>query len=269
MKSTHRYEIWPEKLTPHELWQGVCAFADERKMKVAGTGYFKMEFDPFEEIHTDSLQEFLRISERMPRYEVIVTRQAFGKEDTATFFEIYIDWRRNMISIDIESTNIDLVAAVHAYCASTFQLRKRSLPLASPSRARYPQPKIFLGRHFDASGDKSAASLRRFLHLLGFDVVEGERYTSQTIPEKVRSRIDDQALYLALITTARTHDWLTAEAAYALGKDKHVVLLVEEGAKFNPTILGQDLEQIRFPADSVEKSFVPLLCEFRDIGVRL
>lgn len=110
--------------------------------------------------------------------------------------------------------------------------------------------------------------LREFLRLLGFDVVEGEHYSSQPIPEKVRARIDDQSLYLALITNAERHDWLTAEAAYALGKDKHVIVLIEEGTKFNPTILGTDLEQIRFPVDTVERSFISLLREFRDIGVR-
>src|SRR5205807_9583268 len=84
-----------------------------------------------------------------------------------------------------------------------------------------PQPKIFLGRHFDARSEKTVAPLRRLLYLLGFDVLEGEAYNSRSIPEKVKSRIDQQPIYLAVVTNAESHDWLIAEAAYALGKNKH------------------------------------------------
>ena len=108
----------------------------------------------------------------------------------------------------------------------------------------------------------------RFLELLGFDVIQGEEYHSRSIPDKVKALIERQDIYLGLVTGAREHEWLTAEIGYASGKSRYIMLLVEEGTKFNPTILGHDFEQARFPASAVEKSFVKLLAEFRNIRVR-
>ena len=267
MKSTHRYEIWPETLKPDALWEGVRTFAAERGMPAKDSGYFNLETSASEEILTDSIEEFLKIIKITPTFQVLVSSQEFGKRP-GKHLSIYIDIRGGGISISAESPDVDLVAATHAHLTSNFGLRKRHLPLPTPSRATYPQPKIFLGRHFDARSEKTVAPLRHLLYLLGFDVLEGEAYNSRSIPEKVKSRIDQQPIYLAVVTNAESHDWLIAEAAYALGKDKHIILLVEDRAKFNPTILGKDLEQIRFPVELVEKSFTKLLEEFRDLGVR-
>jgi len=100
-------------------------------------------------------------------------------------------------------------------------------------------------------------------------VVEAERYTAQAIPDKVLCLIERQAIYLGLITKNPEHDWITGEASYAHGKAKHVILITEEGAGFNPTIFGKDYEQIRFGGDAIETSFIKLLEEFRDIGLRI
>ena len=267
MKSTHRYEIWPETLKPDALWEGVRAFAAERGMLTKDAGYFKLETSASEEIFTESIAEFLKIIKITPTFEVLFSRQRFGK-GSGKHVSVDIDMRGGRISISAESTDVDLVSAIHAHLASNFGLRKRQLLSPTASRATYPQPKVFLGRHFDARSEKTVAPLRHLLHLLGFDVLESEAYNSRSIPEKVKSRIEEQPIYLALVTNAESHDWLIAEAAYALGKDKHIILLVEDEAKFNPTILGKDLEQIRFPVELVEKSFTKLLEEFRDIGVR-
>lgn len=161
-----------------------------------------------------------------------------------------------------------MVSAAHTFIKDTFQFRNPEVPLPDARRAIYPQPTVFVGRHFDSSGDESFSGLSKFLRMLGFDVRQGEEYRSESIPKKVAARIDGQDLYICLVTGVREHDWLIAEAAYAKGRGKHIILLLEESATFNPTILGRDLEQIRFPPSHIEKSFIPLMGEFRSIGVQ-
>jgi hypothetical protein len=71
-----------------------------------------------------------------------------------------------------------------------------------------------------------------------------------------------------LITGQRDHAWLQAEPAYAKGRGKHIILIVQEDSGYNPTILGTDLEQIRFPRGQVEKAFIPILQELQNVRVR-
>jgi len=110
-----------------------------------------------------------------------------------------------------------------------------------------------------------------FTHLLTrprFDIKEGEPYASRDIPNKVKSRIDLQDIFICLVSGSREHPWLIAEPSYALGKGKHIIVLSEEETKYDATILGRDLEQIRFPSGHVEKAFIPLLQEFRSIRIK-
>ena len=91
------------------------------------------------------------------------------------------------------------------------------------------------------------------MELLRFDVQEADEYRALPIPEKVQKLIERQDIYVGLVTGNREHSWLIAEAAYAQGKDRHIIMVVEEGSAFNPTIRGRDYEQILFPRDSIEK----------------
>jgi len=105
------------------------------------------------------------------------------------------------------------------------------------------------------------------MELLRFDVKEAEEYRALRIPEKVQSLIKGQDIYVGLVTGKREHEWLIAEAGFAQGQDRHVIMVVEDGAGFNPTIQGRDYEQIPFPPDHVEKSFIKLMQEFRSLGI--
>ena len=142
MKSTHRYEIWPETLKPDALWEGVRTFAAERGMPAKDSGYFNLETSASEEILTDSIEEFLKIIKITPTYQVLVSSQEFGKRP-GKHLSIYIDIRGGGISISAESPDVDLVAATHAHLTSNFGLRKRHLPLPTPSRATYPAAEDF------------------------------------------------------------------------------------------------------------------------------
>jgi len=236
-------------------------------MPTFGKGYFSLRINRFEETVSRSLKEFLPVMRRTPVFERLWTQQTWkGKGDK--HMTVGIVFHETHIDIAIEAKDIDLVNAAHANLRSEFSLRNPEIPIPDSSRAIHPQPTIFLGRHFDRKASQAAQILMRFLKLLGFHVIEGEDYNSRNIPEKVKALMDRQDIYLGLVTGAKEHDWLTAEISYALGKGKHIMLLVENGAKFNPTILGRDFEQARFPASTIEKSFIKLLTEFRSVGVR-
>ena len=171
------------------------------------------------------------------------------------------------ILLSVGSDDPDLRDGALEEARTRFNLRNPNPPLPDPERRKDVHATVFLGRHFDEQAKRAADKVGRFLSLIGFDVVDGEEYNAQPIPEKVRTRIRRQDIYIGLVTGQRNHDWITAEAAYALGERKHVVLLVEESSEFRPTITGGDREQIRFPLGVVEVSFIKLLEEFRSVGV--
>ena len=79
--------------------------------------------------------------------------------------------------------------------------------------------------------------------------------------------MEAQDIYVGLVTGKRDHAWLIAEAAFAQGKNRHVIMVIEDGADFHPTIQGRDYEQIPFPPNQVEKSFIRLMQEFRSLGI--
>jgi hypothetical protein len=152
---------------------------------------------------------------------------------------------------------------------------KEALRLSNPPEsellgnavAKYLHATIFLGKHFDEATVKPSAVFSDFLTLLRFSVLTAEPYRALPIPQKVKALIDRQDIYLGLVIGTREHDWIIAEASYALGRDKQIVLLVEDGSRFNPTLQGKDFETIPFPKDSIEKSFLKLLQGFRSMNI--
>ena len=175
---------------------------------------------------------------------------------------------RGTVDVSVDFPEADIVRLLQEQLRVDFQLQKAPIPSSDARRAIYPQPTVFLGRHFDERAVAIAQKLKEFLRLAGLNVIEGEQYTAQSIPTKVMERIDAQDIYIGLITSNPEHDWLIAEVSYARGKGKHIVVIAEQGSKFNPTVLGHDFEQIRFLDANIEQSFIPLLQEFRGIGVR-
>ena len=267
MKIETEYSIWPRSLDFDKMFRAVEEFAIKREFKPITPTNFAIQIDSFETLTAHSLEEFQTAYKSLPKYERITSMQWFYKKGVPLI--INVSCRGNLLGISTDSPEADVVRLLHEQLRSDFGLRKAPRPVPDPRRATYPQPTVFLGRHFDERADALGGKVREFLSLLGVDVVEGEAYAAQRIPAKVESLIDGKEIYIGLITKNPEHDWITAEVAYARGKDKHVILIVEEGVNFNPTILGRDFEQIRFSGDRIEQSFTKLLREFRSIGVRI
>lgn len=269
MQTDIRYSIWPLDLDFEKLFTAVETFASTRGFKNERNLPYSIRItvDPFESITAHSLEEFREVFKSLRKFDYLSSTQWYVAKDLHLFVEISCS--NNLIDVKVDCKDPDIVRLAQEKLKTDFGLRKAPLPDPDKQRATYPQPTVFLGRHFDERASAIAQKLTRFLSLLGLDVIEAERYTAQAIPSKVSSLIDRQAIYLGLVTKNPEHDWITGEASYAHGKARHVILITEEGAGFNPTILGKDYEQIRFVGDEIETSFTKLLEEFRDIGLRI
>jgi hypothetical protein len=231
------------------------------------THNYYISFNEYEGAHPDSFEEFLNALNQSGGFDIILVELPFcnQKDSKEIGFNINYDSRR--ISININGSDDDMIVAAHDFIRKEWRLSNPPIHKRQEGRPRNLQATIFLGKHFDSESQNSSRTLRRFLELLRYDVQEADEYRALPIPQKVQELIERQDIYVGLVTGKRDHSWLIAEAAFAQGKNRHVIMVVEEGVDFNPTIQGRDYEQIRFPSKLVEKSFIDLMQEFRSLGI--
>ena len=228
---------------------------------------YHVTFNRYESAHPSSFNEFLNTLSRAKRFESFECRLPFQVNKSQEGITFYITYRPNCIQFAINGSDDDTVVAAHNFIRSEWNLSNPPASAVEDGRPRNLQATVFLGKHFDSESESPSRILRQFLELLRFDVQEANEYRATIIPEKVKKQIEHQDIYLGFVTGKRDHAWLTAEAAFAHGKGRHVIMIVEDGSDFNPTIQGHDYEQIRFPSGLVEKSFVGLMQEFRSLGI--
>lgn len=268
MKHDISYHIWPRDTHFEDVLEWCRQFAADRQLEKALYQGYTLEVSRFEEIHVEDLPQFVRILQVHRQFKTLSTTITFvsGAEGMSPLkFDVYVS--EGVVHVGITSPNFDVIRVAHAALKEQFHLGNPAALPGNAARRKVLHATIFLGRHFDKSGNEAARTVERFLRLLRFDVIEGEPYASQPIPDKVKLGIERQDIYICLVTGRREHDWLIAESAFANGKGRHTILMVEEGSEFNPTLSGKDLEQIRFSAGQPEKAFIQLLEEFRAIGV--
>lgn len=263
-----KYHIWPRDLAFDELLLSLSAFAHKRGLNITESSFFMVSIDTFEDYDCGSLEEIAEVLKRVRTFRRLHARQRYlHPEQKGRLINFEVVANGEAILLSVGSDDPDLRDGALEEARARFNLRNPNPPPPDPERRKAVHATVFLGRHFDEQAKRAADKVDRFLKLIGFDVVDGEEYNAQPIPEKVRARIRRQDIYIGLVTGQRNHDWITAEAAYALGERKHIVLLVEEASEFRATISGGDREQIRFPPGVVEASFIKLLEEFRSVGV--
>jgi hypothetical protein len=265
---TINYHIWPRDLAFDELLLSLRAFAHKRGLKNADSSFFQLSIDAFEDYDRGSLEDIAEVLQRVRTFRRLHARHRYlHPEHKGRVVEFELRADVEAIELSVRSDDPDLRDAALEEARARFNLRNPSPPPPDPQRPKNLHATVFLGRHFDEEAKRAADKIDRFLKLIGFEVLDGEEYNAQPIPEKVRARIRGQDIYIGLVTGKREHDWIAAEAAYALGERKHIILLVEEASEFRATITGNDREQIRFPSGVVEASFIKLLEEFRSAGV--
>ncbi|MGC8605455.1 MAG: hypothetical protein ACP5VS_17455, partial [Desulfomonilaceae bacterium] len=270
MRRTVKYHIWPRDIRFEDGLEPLVEFVSERNFVIKDQKCceFYIAISKFEELECDSIDQFVKKMKHTPEYELSRVLLLFNRSGLDDYLKIMIKFDWHTIDIWVGSTNPDLVDAIHVFLKEIFYLKNPEIPESPENRAKYLQPTIFIAHRFDASGKNYFESLSTFLKLLGFQVKHGKEYTSEGIPDKVRSRIDSQDIFIVTVSGPGEAPWLIAEPTYALGKGKHIVLAVENGANYDPTILGKDLEQIRFGSGHIEQTFIPLLQEFRSVRVK-
>lgn len=132
------------------------------------------------------------------------------------------------------------------------------------------RPTAFIGHSF-ASGDQGVADyVTGLLQAIGIAVVTGQRPKADRISEKVKKLIDDQYIFVGLFTRRdqlkgesrwTTSPWIIDEKAYAVAREKVLVLLIEEGVD-NIGGLQGDYEYISFSRRQLHKLALELLALF-------
>lgn len=185
-------------------------------------------------------------------------------DSSAEESEAYVDFEPYGATVAFEARNLDLLQVVRGRFEEVFGLRQTE---SLPRVVREAQPTVLVGCHFDASGKAAADKMAQFLRLLGFHRVDiADKFEGRSIPDKVREALDRNAIYIGIITGQRTHEWIQAEASYAVGQGKPIILIQEAESDFTPAILGRDREYISF-SNGIEEAFIPLLEALRNIPV--
>jgi hypothetical protein len=126
---------------------------------------------------------------------------------------------------------------------------------------------VFIGQSFYSSDEYVNGCIRDVLSGLGLTVVTGEKPRADRISDKVKSLIEQQSVFVGLFTRrdkiARKTEWTTSawvidEKAYAVGLQKPLILLKEQGVNSIGGIQG-DYEYIEFSRDALEKAIIKLI----------
>ncbi|MCX6237580.1 MAG: hypothetical protein NTY07_08505 [Bacteroidia bacterium] len=278
MFKTTVFTIWPDNLDFFEKIKRLSeSIKSEFKLKTATYGdrewdnKFSLWIDQNEHYVCDSENEFLEILNKRKKFQsfrwhLCLKPRGLFKSDFIC--GIGIDFDNRKFEVSSHSDNLSFVDRAIQIVKEEFVLSKPEFIDNDGYRRKMLSPKIFISRHFDEYTYRLYYRFESFLQLLGFDVKQGEEYTSSSIPDKVKHRIDEQEILMVLVTGQRNHEWLTAEIGYAMGKDKHILLLIEENTDFNKTILGKDLEYILMDRNNIDNAFCSILREFKSIGIK-
>jgi hypothetical protein len=148
------------------------------------------------------------------------------------------------------------------------QGRGVNIPSRSVTNASAQTPRsAFIGQSFADNDAKVNESVRRFLIAYGLTVATGEKPSADTVSAKVKMRIDAADMFVGIFTrrdklAARNEwapsAWVVDEKAYALAKDKRLILLKEKGVNSVGGLQG-DYEYLEFERTDLADLLVRLL----------
>jgi hypothetical protein len=136
----------------------------------------------------------------------------------------------------------------------------------------------FVGHSFLPSDEAVFKCIVQTLEAIGIHVATGEKPRAERISEKVKKLIEAQYLFVGVFTRrdkiARKNEWTTSawiidEKAYAVGKNKKLILFKEDGVGSIGGLQG-DYEYIDFSRETLQIALVKLLemFELSTIAVR-
>jgi hypothetical protein len=159
------------------------------------------------------------------------------------------------------------------------QARGRPQTLSQPKKGELETvTTAFVGQSFSKNDRPVNDFIFRILDSIGVKVVTGEQPKADSVSEKVKRLIDEQEIFVGVFTRrdkiARKSEWTTSawvidEKAYALGRQKRLILLKEVGVGSIGGIQG-DYEYHEFSRDNLGELALRLLQLFdlRNQGLR-
>ncbi len=151
--------------------------------------------------------------------------------------------------------------------------------------------KAFIGRSFK---DEDAGLIRQiadFIESQGIDCGDAKSAKSRKVEEKIRGLISECDIFIGVFTRNEpickeekktkwyckprnkntiftTSNWVIQESGFALGKDKELILLIENGVYELPKLQG-NFEYISFDKSSIEKTFLQINQMISDIKAKI
>jgi len=141
-------------------------------------------------------------------------------------------------------------------------------PLAKPLRQ---VGSVFIGHSFDVDSKVLVGALKRFFACFRIDVETGELPKADRVSLKVRRRIEKCDAFVGLFTRRdklsgkrewTTSAWVIDEKAYALAKEKKLILIKEAGISTIGGLQG-DYEYLEFDRDDPADLMLKLLELFK------
>lgn len=135
---------------------------------------------------------------------------------------------------------------------------------------------VFIATSFDRAGRAHARRVADFLTCFGVRCVYGEVFGGGRICEGVRAKIDGASFVVAIVSRGgrpgrrvKSHAlWVAQEIAWADGRSKPCLLLVEKGLPFSGGLLG-DVEVVRFSPSNFSDSLPDVLRQVQVILKRV
>ena len=132
---------------------------------------------------------------------------------------------------------------------------------------------VFVGQSF-ATADKAVVEvIKDLLDAYGLKVVTGRKPAGSTISSKVRGRIESCDLFVGVFTRGdklsgsdqwSTSAWVVDEKAFAMAKDKRIILIKEEGVKSIGGLQG-DYEFLDLNRAEMATLLIGLVATLRDL----
>ena len=116
----------------------------------------------------------------------------------------------------------------------------------------------FIAHGFDDKGKVYAQQVAEFLRLLGLTTTTGEYFEPTSVSEKVKKRILEGDIFIAIVTPQDDRTWIIQETTYADSLNKHPFVLVETTVDHKRGLRG-DQEEIFFPENHVSETFIKIL----------
>jgi thioredoxin-like negative regulator of GroEL len=136
--------------------------------------------------------------------------------------------------------------------------------------------KAFIGHSFDDKDKVLIDSIQKFIESTGIECVTGEKAQNSSIAHKVKERIKDCEIFVGIFTRDKlicphtpskwfcnpkkrndqytTSNWVLQESGYAIGINRELILLIENGIDDIPELQG-DMEVIYFDRSLITEKY--------------